>query len=442
MNFKAFCLRNIFWVGDFMNGSPIGNQYKEIKFISEHSYKEGLPFRLKNLHRLLSHVRKNSPFYANYSSDDLTDYPVMNKIVYIENYERLRIAEQNIPLQEGPVFIQKTSGSTGIPLAMPQDRMKRLRRIAEIKYFNRKLGFNSHEKLIQLRTWNKWQKKTARQITKENIVPFDIKYLEGQILENLCHLIEKEKPVCIRGYASTLGKLAEVAERIGIKSPSSLKVIISTSESLEDDIRMGIKHVFGSEIVSQYANEECGILANERIPTSHCDNPMYFNNASYFFEILKLDCDEPVKYGELGRIVVTDLYNYAFPVIRYDTGDTCILLPPDEHSKGYPVIGKLYGRRFDLTYTTDGIPVYPLAYGRTIKNYPCISQWQFIQKEEKKYQFRFVFNERQPETLNKIVEDIKELLGKDAKIELMEMEDIPVLTSGKRKPVVNEWRKI
>jgi phenylacetate-CoA ligase len=366
----------------------------------------------------------------------------MNKLSYIENYENLRVAEQNIPFQQGPVFIQKTSGSTGIPLAIPQDTMKRKRRIAEMKYFNKTLGFNSHEKLLQLRTWNKWQKKTAFQAVRENIIPFDIKYFGDSVLESLCRLIEREKPVCIRGYASTLGRLAEVAERTGIKSPCSLKIIISTSEFLEDGVRADIKRIFNSEIVSQYANEECGILANECVSTSCCGNPMYFNNASYFFEILKLDCDEPVEYGELGRIVVTDLHNYAFPVIRYDTGDTCILLPPDEYSKGYPVIGKLYGRRFDLTYTTDGTPVYPLAYGRTIKNYPCIAQWQFIQKEEKKYQFRFVFNDKQPEIINKVIEDIKDLLGKDAEIELMEMDDIPVLTSGKMKPVVNEWNRL
>lgn len=441
MSLKAFFLRNTFWLSDFFHGSPIGGQYREIKFLSEHSYDEGLPLRLKKLYRLLSHARKNSRFYAGYSGNNLADYPVMNKLSYIENYEKLKIAEQNIPFQEGTIFIQKTSGSTGIPLAMPQDTMKRKRRIAEMKYFNKISGFNSHEKLIHLRIWNNWQKKTVRQITRENIIPFDIKYLEKKSLKRLCHLIVKEKPVCIRGYASSLEKLAQVAKHIGIKPPRSLKVIISTSESLEDEVRRNIKHIFGTEVVSQYANEECGILANEHIPTQRCNNKMYFNNASYFFEVLKLDSNKPVEYGELGRIVMTDLHNYAFPIIRYDTGDTCILLPPDACSKGYPVIGKLYGRRFDLTYTTDGTPVYPLAYGRTIKNYPYIAQWQFIQKEEKKYQLRYVLHEKKADALSEVTKDIKNILGKDAEIELIEVQDIPVLTSGKRKPVVNEWKK-
>ena len=43
---------------------------------------------------------------------------------------------------------------------------------------------------------------------------------------------------------------------------------------------------------------------------------------NFYIEMLSLDSDEPVKPGELGRIVVTDFYNKAFPMIRYDT---CLL---------------------------------------------------------------------------------------------------------------------
>jgi len=171
------------------------------------------------------------------------------------------------------------------------------------------------------------------------------------------------------------------------------------------------------------------------------DNKMYFNHASYFIEVLRLEDDEPAGYGELGRIVITDLHNYAFPVIRYDTGDTCILQAPDKFSKGYPVIEKLFGRRFDLTYTTSGTPIYPLAYGRAIKNYACISQWQFVQKAEKLYELRVVLCEHNVEILDKLKEEIKCIIGEDADLQFREVENIPILTSGKRKPVINEWKK-
>ena len=195
-----------------------------------------------------------------------------------------------------------------------------------------------------------------------------------------------------------------------------------------------------ADIQSQYANEECGILAQERVPTLEKDNPMYWNNSGYFFEVLKFDSDEPAEYGELGRIVITDLHNYAFPVIRYDNGDTAILQAPNQISNGYPIIEKLYGRRLDLTYTTTGTAVSPLTYGRILKHYENIAQWQYIQNGEKDYALNLIMRGEEP-NLPSIVEMLKESLGRDANIIINKVDDIPILASGKRKPVVNNWQK-
>ena len=331
-----------------------------------------------------------------------------------------------------------SGGSTGVPFAIPQDSGKRNRRIAEIKFFGALVGFKSHEKLIQLRTWNQWQKKSSGQIKKENIVPFDIKRMGEDDLKELCELIISEKAVSLRGYASSFDRLSRVARKYDYRFPS-LKIIVSTSEALEDDVRAAVKKSLGCDIVSQYANEECGILAQERVPTGDADNRMYFNWSGYYIEVLKIDRDEPAEYGEIGRIVVTDLYNYAFPLIRYDTGDTCILAEPDAFSFGYPVMAKLYGRRFDLTFTTDGDPVYPLAYGRVLKNYPSVLMWQFVQTGGKEYHLRLKLKTAGDSELDSIKQNILNIIGRDSELHIDMVDDIPVLKSGKRKPVVNEW---
>ncbi len=38
-------------------------------------------------------------------------------------------------------------------------------------------------------------------------------------------------------------------------------------------------------------------------------------------KILKPDDDKLIQESEIGRIVITVLYNYSMPMIRYDTGD-------------------------------------------------------------------------------------------------------------------------
>lgn len=439
MSLRAFILRSSFWINDFWKKSPVGRPYRNVRYIQSHSAEDGKSIRRKALDRLLEHAWKNSEYYAGFRGRyELADYPVMDKLSLTENYDSIAVRRKNIPGQCGDVFIQRTSGSTGVPFAIPQDSGKRNRRIAEIKFFGALVGFKSHEKLIQLRTWNQWQKKSSGQIKKENIVPFDIKRMGEDDLKELCELIISEKAVSLRGYASSFDRLSRVARKYDYRFPS-LKIIVSTSEALEDDVRAAVKKSLGCDIVSQYANEECGILAQERVPTGDADNRMYFNWSGYYIEVLKIDRDEPAEYGEIGRIVVTDLYNYAFPLIRYDTGDTCILAEPDAFSFGYPVMAKLYGRRFDLTFTTDGDPVYPLAYGRVLKNYPSVLMWQFVQTGGKEYHLRLKLKTAGDSELDSIKQNILNIIGRDSELHIDMVDDIPVLKSGKRKPVVNEW---
>ena len=436
---RALLLRSYFWISDFFKGSPIRKSYNEISLIQSLPAAKGLRYRVNSLNQLLEYVWDNTEYYKRFKGKyDLVSYPVLNKMDLISNYNSIKVEIDKIPGQIGNVFVQRTSGSTGVPFAIPQDTNKRNRRIAEIKFFGNQLGFKSHEKLIQLRSWNQWQKKNSKQIFKENIVPFDISKMGENELKNLCELINKEKAVSLRGYASTFGNIALLAHKYNYSFPS-LKIVVSTSEALEDDVRESVKKYMGCEIASQYANEECGILAQERVPTVSRDNKMYFNWSGYWIEILKLDRDEPVEYGEIGRIVVTDLYNYAFPLIRYDTGDTCVLADPDEYSNGYPVISKLYGRRFDLTYSTKGTPIYPLAYGRILKNFSNIISWQFIQVSKDEYELllKVRYNDKDGEV--KILKYLKEIVGNDAVIKIIYVDDIPTLKSGKRKPVVNKY---
>ena len=439
MDARAEYLRRKFWEEDRLKGSPIGKPYKEVEFLLTHSMEDGWPMRKQKLHSLLDYARENTQFYSKFDGYDIRNYPVMTKTMLVDHYDEIRVKEENIPGQVGAVCIQRTSGSTGNPLAMPQDTRKRQRRVAEIKYMVGMLGYQSHEKMIHLRTWDNLTRKPEDMEEKDNIYPFDIKSLGEDRLKLLCNLINQKQAVYLRGYASTLGKIADVAIKYGFSFPS-LRLVVATSEALEDDVRQAAQKAFGCNVVSQYADEECGVLAQESIPTQPTDNKMYFNWSGYYVEILKMNEDKPVEYGEIGRIVLTDFHNYAFPVIRYDTGDTCQLLPPDDKSNGYPVMGKLYGRHFDLTYSTDGTPIYPLAYGRILKNYDIITSWQFVQKGEKEYVLLLVLKNEDEATVSDIIKYIKSFLGEDADIIVERTSEIPLLRSGKRKPVKNEWQ--
>lgn len=439
MNLLPYFLRTTYWIKDYLEGGSVHRHFNSIKSIMEHTETAELK-RKEYLEDLLAFVSGNSPFYAAYTGRSLQDYPIVDKLILRKNYKLIQIAADKIPGQRGALYIDYTSGSTGIPFSLPQDTQKRKRRVAELKYFGEILGFKSHEKLIHLRTWNKWDTLSRISAIRQNIVHFDITNTSPIRLEELCKIIQKEKATTIRGYASSINAWAKFAVDRGLKFPS-LKLIIAGSEHLWDSTRELVRDKMGIRIISQYANQENGILAQERIvENTGRPSSFYLNYASYFFEILKLNENAPAKEGEIGRIVLTDLFNYAFPMIRYDTGDTGIMIKSDAYSKGYPVLSKLFGRRTDLVYNTRGTVINPIAVARILKHFSEIIQWQFIQNGERVYLVKLIKNSSNVR-LNEIKLELKKLFGTDAEISFEFTEEIPVLDSGKRRMVINNWKK-
>lgn len=132
---------------------------------------------------------------------------------------------------------------------------------------------------------------------------------------------------------------------------------------LQPTTKNGLKKILNCNVISRYSNEEQGILGQAR----NNDERYYLNHASYYFEFLKLDSDKKAEPGEICRIVVTDLFNYAFPMIRYDTGDTGIYNSENNDSNGFPVLSKIYGRLLDLVYDTKGTTIHPMTLARILK---------------------------------------------------------------------------
>lgn len=439
MSFGGFIRRTIFWTNDFFHGRRIRKYYDDLNKVHK-NFESGSVIQQKHLEKLLLYAKENSAFYRDGFSDAvmLRDFPVMNKVLISRNMDKIRVPRNLIPGQVGEIHIQKTSGSTGTPFAIPQDTEKRYRRIAELKYYNEEVGVKSHEKIAQCRIWTKWQSKSKGQSFRENIIPVNVARMDDETVGRLLKIVKKEKVVLCRAYASWYDSIVQYLEK-GKGDPSdlkSLKVCLSSSEALNEETRRKMLEMAGVPIVEAYASEEAGVLAQQRIN----DTNYYLNHSGYVFEFLKLEEDIPAESGEISRIVITDLFNYACPLIRYDTGDTAIFHAGDKNSNGWAYISKLYGRRLDLIYDENGTPIHPMNFARVLKNISGIIQWQFIQKGENEYLLK-INEEKGGLDIDKAVFEIKQIVGKDSKIAVEYVDEIPVLASGKRKSVINEWKK-
>ena len=215
----------------------------------------------------------------------------------------------------------------------------------------------------------------------------------------------------------------------------SVKTILSSSEVLQESTRKKLKSVFGRNVVSLYSNQENGTLAQECVKNTE----FHLNTASYYFEFLKLDKDEPAELNEPARIVVTDLFNHAMPLIRYDTGDIALLKDSCECGWNTKAVKAILGRMVDCIYDTSGRVISPITITNYMWPFDKLLQFQFIQEDEKEYIIKLNGAKGFYEDAE-FINIFKGLLGQDAIIKIEHVNEVPVLSSGKRKHVVCNYK--
>lgn len=429
--------QNIFWTIDFFQGSKIRKNYNEIKLILYNSDNHDVSNLIKdNIKKLLSHAVTTTPFYLQYSDfHSLEDFPVINKTIIRENQSAFLSSK----------FVEKelhkviTSGSTGAPFIVLQDSGKRNRHKAENILFSEMAGHNLGSRLYYLRVWNSINKKNWLTQKIQNIIPFNIYNLsEKSITELLDRLSKDTSKKSVLAFSSTLEELSRFLQSNPYNAPIRIKSIITMSETLPEGAKQILAEVFGCPVISRYSNMENGFLAQQCLE----DNEYHINTASFYIEMLKENLDEPVPEGEIGRIVVTDLFNYAMPLIRYDTGDMAVLSKKSKCGRVGPVFSNVDGRKVDFILDTEGNLLSPHVITNTMWKFASeIKQFQFIQNGQAQYLLKLNCPEKQFNGINELTKDLYTYLGHDANIQIELIDEIPLLSSGKRKKIVNNYTK-
>jgi phenylacetate-CoA ligase len=425
-----------FWTFDFLFGGKIKRNYNEIKFLFLNSQDpKAREIKNKYLDNLLRYATKTTPFYFNYKDYlTLNDFPVINKYIIRSDYSSFR--PKVIPTGK-KMYSVTTSGSTGTPFTVFHDKKKRLRHIADNIFFNELANSKLGSRLYYFRVWHKMVKKTKVLSLLQNLVTLDSGKLDTESIENnFLNKIKSDKSTkSVLAYASTLEAFARHLRK-NYKFPieTKIKSIISQSETLSNEAKVDLEYYLSSKVVSRYSNMENGFIGQQ---CSSGNGEYHLNEASYFIEILDMNLDVPVESGEMGRIVVTDLFNYGMPLIRYDTGDIGTVKEIASCEIKNRVLAKIEGRRTDFIFDTKGNLLSPHVITNTMWKYVEILQFQFIQEAKKKYimilnKGNVPFHEEAD-----LIKDIKSFLGDDAEITIRYVEEIPLLQSGKRKKIIN-----
>lgn len=418
-----------FWLIDSINGKQIYRHYQEIKNVCENyeSYRGIIDEKLEKILRYATNHVDLYKHYKNYTS--INDFPIIDKDVITK-------AGQN-PIsneyEKTKLIKMYTSGSSGNPFVSYQNRDKKNSVRASVIYFGELCNYKIGDRNVYLRVWSEENKKSRFSAFKQNLIMIDITKLDTEILEDIRNRFKKDKRIsCVLGYPSTFEILATYClNKNDNPEMFNIKTIISSAETLNVSTREKLKNLFGCQIVSRYANQENGILAQELL-----DEDFYvLNKGNYYFEFLKLDSDEKAEYGELARIIITDLNNYAMPMIRYDTKDIAIV---GEHEQYGEVILSIYGRREDQIYDTEGMPISIGTVDYEMIRYSLIDQYQIVQNSKYEYLLRVVGAKAKYQDCD-LIYTLKHIFGSDAIITIRHEDEILRLKSGKYKILVSNY---
>jgi phenylacetate-CoA ligase len=248
------------------------------------------------------------------------------------------------------------------------------------------------------------------------------------------------RPEYLYGYPSALCRFAEfICENQLDTTEIGMRAVICSSEVLYNQQRRLLERTFHCRVINDYGCAECGVLA--------CECPegnMHINSDHVFIEFINSD-GTPASPGEVGEIVITDLHDFSYPLIRYrlgDVGSPSIQTCPC--GRGLPLMDIIQGRISDLIVATDGRLVQDEILNHVSRRIESrhgkgIKQFKAIQKSREHIVFLIVkgadFTE---DYLQLLDQKLHEYLGEAMNITYEYVEDIPLEKSGKLRYFVSE----
>jgi phenylacetate-CoA ligase len=397
-------------------------------------------FQEARLRELIQHSYTNVPYYRSTfdklglkpkdvnSPNDLQKLPVLSKDIIRRNFPDSMIA-RNIPRKK--LALNHSGGSTGEPLSYYLDRYAESWRFASLLRFWKWAGYEPGTRWVRLDliAHDKLSQKMMDKLGR--CLFFRLSAMNQDTLRASVEKIREYSPQIIRGYASQVFLLAKYLKDKGITDikPNS---IITTGDMLFPHYRQLIEEQFCCPAFDNYGG-------NSIVISSQCESGTHHIAAeNIVLEFVKED--HPVKPGELGSVLVTDLSNYGMPFIRFRIGD--LASPSQEKCKcgrGLPCMSSVVGRDTDIVVTPDGNYLVAYFFGHIFESMTSVNQFQVVQEAGDEIEVKIVKNETFSDQDAKYIEHaIRRGAGEKLKIRLNFVEDIPVPRSGKIRLVVSE----
>jgi phenylacetate-CoA ligase len=401
----------------------------ELKLHQKRSREELLNIQLDRLQKLVVYAYNNVPFYRELfinnnidpksirKIEDIQKIPIITKKDIIGNYDKILADGTDISKCE----IISTTGSTGIPLKVYYDK-KSLYYSTAIVYFGFfESGLKLTDRIVEL---TGTMGDCSNALIKKSLISVYEKP------EKIMKMLKEYDPTVLYSFPSILKILSNSLD----KELSSLntRLIFTHGETLTESCRKIICSKFGANVSNTYGSTEFNRLAFE------CnEHGLHMITDGAIIETIK--DGQSVGPGEEGEIVVTGLYNYTMPLIRYKLGDIGIL---DDRrcpcGRGWPLIKNIEGRTDDFLTLPSGAIISPRTIN-TIEDIQGVIEYKTIQLKRDTFLVQVVPSKEFTDISKIRIGEMIKLgcLGEDIKVDVELVNKLPRERTGKLRAIVS-----
>lgn len=241
-------------------------------------------------------------------------------------------------------------------------------------------------------------------------------------------------PGYILTYPTNLAALADELRCRDIALPK-LRQVRTIGETLSQQTRDQVRVALGVEVVDIYSSQEVGVVALQCPQSGH----YHVMAESLIVEVLD-EMGKPCTVGQSGRVVITDLHNFATPLVRYDIGDYAEVGEVCPCGRGLPTLKRINGRQRNMVALPDGTRHWPLVGFQHFREIASIRQYQLIQRSTELIEVRLVADrELSAAQQTRLGNIIRDALGYPFRLNFVYFEEtIPRGANGKFEEFVSD----
>jgi phenylacetate-CoA ligase len=439
-------------LADRLMGRQVWAEVRRLRFLQWRGCDELQARALTRLQPVLRHAAAHVPYYAGRFAeaglapesiralDDLARVPLTSR-------QALRAATPDRSLAEGvpPArrIAMRTSGSSGTPFAFYADRAGLDAWLGAFIFFLVWAGAALWDPRIEVAGPPRQGSDVAdlprlarrlrglvlgeRVMALNEVMDFDLPRFRTTFRD-----LSRHGGVVLRGYASTVARVAAALLDEGEELGLDPKVAIAYGETLTSHDAATIRRAFRCPVVDHYSAWEVPHLA-QTCP----DNPDLFhvNPERAIVRVVREDGRDAAP-GEEGRVVITHLSNDVMPLINYDLGDRATRGPACPCGRGFPTLRSLVGRTVEVIRTPSGRVFSPISLTYVVATrlvHPYILEYQAVQPSVDRLIIRIVPSERWGAAAERMLrEHAEQQLGSGIALEIELVDRIELEPSGKR----------